>query len=513
MKYKISNIAIYLRKSRGDEDVDVLKKHRKRLIEYSDQNGWKYDIFEEVASGERISNRPEIQKLLILVEKGMYDGVLVVDYDRLSRGNNREFGEIIDVFQYSSTLIITQDRIYDVNNNNDLTLLGIQGVLSNAELRRITDRLLKGKKDGVRDGKLTNGKPPYPYEYQKQITLTEDGKERVIGKVVVNKEKADVYKEIKKMYLSGRYGTEAIAVHLNNKGIISPGGSVWHNNAVKRLLVHQFHMGKIIYGKNEWKRDRDNKRKITRKRDESEWVIGEGDYENLKTQEEHKRILQLLEKNNKIPRKSRMGCFPTSGVMYCKKCGRRMAYSVGRREVKSGKIYNYTKCSYKTPLGEKCSQKGIKMDEDFYECLYQSIVNYININELEIINENKEIINERKKLLVYKQEKLKELQKSLFRIMEAYELGVYSIEEFQERKKEKDKQIKQIKNEVVFLSNESEKTKKYTKDELKEKIQEFKDRWKETCNSKEQNMLLKTIVKKIIYDRNGDSVSLEVEYL
>lgn len=70
-------------------------------------------------------------------------------------------------------------------------------------------------------------------------------------------------------------GTEAIAVWLNNYGIPSPNGTVWHNNAIKRLLVHEFHLGKVVYGKNKWKKDRDGKKRIVSKRDESEWDTGQ----------------------------------------------------------------------------------------------------------------------------------------------------------------------------------------------------------------------------------------------
>ena len=169
--YKIiRKVIIYLRKSRSDED-DALKKHRKRLTDYADSMPWKYDVFEEpITSGERLNNRIEMLKVLDVLEKpNDYDGILVVDYDRLSRGNSKDFGTIIEVMQFSDTYIITPNRIYDTNDNQDLTMLGIQGVFANTELRMINKRLQGGKKDGAKAGNWTNGKPPYPYEYVKHI--------------------------------------------------------------------------------------------------------------------------------------------------------------------------------------------------------------------------------------------------------------------------------------------------------------------------------------------------------
>ena len=89
----IKQVAIYLRKSRDKkEDDDVLSKHRDTLVELSQSNKWNYKIYEEIASGERLAYRPVIQDMLEPVEDGAYDAVLVMDTDRLGRGNNKDWG-------------------------------------------------------------------------------------------------------------------------------------------------------------------------------------------------------------------------------------------------------------------------------------------------------------------------------------------------------------------------------------------------------------------------------------
>ena len=215
LKKGINHVAIYLRKSRGDEDEDVLKNHRERLMEYAQSNGWTYDVYEEVVSGLNLSSRPEIMKVLELVETGIYDGILVVAYDRLSRGSAKDLGEILEACQLTDTLIITPDKIYDPNDSNDLLLIGVQGVVANNELRQITSRFVQGKIAGTKNGCWTNGKPPYPYIYKNEISVDYKGKEKVIGTVVVDEEKAIVYEYIKNQYMSGTIGFETIAFNLN----------------------------------------------------------------------------------------------------------------------------------------------------------------------------------------------------------------------------------------------------------------------------------------------------------
>lgn len=52
MESKIKNVAIYLRKSRAEENQeDVLENHRETLIEFCNEKGWKIlAIYEDLGS-------------------------------------------------------------------------------------------------------------------------------------------------------------------------------------------------------------------------------------------------------------------------------------------------------------------------------------------------------------------------------------------------------------------------------------------------------------------------------
>lgn len=60
-----------------------------------------------------------MQQLLREVESGMWDGVLVVEVERLARGDTIDQGVVARSFQYSNTLIITPLKTYDPNNEYD----------------------------------------------------------------------------------------------------------------------------------------------------------------------------------------------------------------------------------------------------------------------------------------------------------------------------------------------------------------------------------------------------------
>ena len=116
---------MYLRKSRKDIEaersgVDTLARHEQILTSYAEQNNIKIGkIYREVVSGDTIAARPEMQQLLQDAENGMWQGVLVVEVERLARGDTIDQGIIAQVFKFSETLIITPLKTYDPNNEYD----------------------------------------------------------------------------------------------------------------------------------------------------------------------------------------------------------------------------------------------------------------------------------------------------------------------------------------------------------------------------------------------------------
>ena len=108
--------AMYLRKSRADIELEALgegetlARHKKMLYDLAakhDITSEQIIVYHEMVSGESISERPEMKNLLNDVYQKKYKGVLVVEVERLARGNTKDQGEVADAFQYSNTHIIT----------------------------------------------------------------------------------------------------------------------------------------------------------------------------------------------------------------------------------------------------------------------------------------------------------------------------------------------------------------------------------------------------------------------
>ena len=120
-------LLMYLRKSRADnpqETVEEVLERHERILQESAVRLMGLPvpeeyIYREVVSGETIEDRPKMKELLSAIENPDVKGILVVDPQRLSRGDWEDGGRILSSFRYSHTLIHTPQKTYDLNNKFD----------------------------------------------------------------------------------------------------------------------------------------------------------------------------------------------------------------------------------------------------------------------------------------------------------------------------------------------------------------------------------------------------------
>ena len=118
---------MYLRKSRADDALltveEVLQKHEQMLDEWSERNLEGHipqeNRFREVVSGETIEDRPQMKEVLSKIENPRIKAILVVEVQRLSRGDLEDAGRLIKLLRYTNTLVITPQKTYDLQNEYD----------------------------------------------------------------------------------------------------------------------------------------------------------------------------------------------------------------------------------------------------------------------------------------------------------------------------------------------------------------------------------------------------------
>ena len=166
--------AQYLRKSRADMEAEqhgageTLARHKYMLDQLANSTGIVVSkVYKEIVSGETISARPVMQQLLQDVEAGMYKGVLVVEVERLARGDTIDQGIVSQTFKYSNTQIITPTKVYNPNDEFDEEYFEFGLFMSRREYKTINRRIQAGRIASVKEGKYPSHKAPFGYRVVK----------------------------------------------------------------------------------------------------------------------------------------------------------------------------------------------------------------------------------------------------------------------------------------------------------------------------------------------------------
>lgn len=314
---------IYLRKSRKDLDAerngaDTLARHEKMLTTYAEQNQIKIGkTYREVVSGDTIAARPQMQQLLQDVEAGMWKGVLVVEVERLARGDTIDQGIIAQVFKFSETLIVTPLKTYDPCNEFDEEFFEYGLFQSRREYKAITRRQQRGAMQSVKEGKWPYNKAPFGYERYK-LSDQKGWSLKIVP------EEAEIVRLIYHLYSDNHMGYSAIADHLNRIEALSPGPR-WTYSTVKDILTNVVYIGKVKRGERATsKRTAGGSLQVSRPRNK-DYTIYDGLHEAIIDEKTFYNVQEIFKSHPSKPVGSALEIRnPLAGLVYCKMCGHKM---------------------------------------------------------------------------------------------------------------------------------------------------------------------------------------------
>jgi DNA invertase Pin-like site-specific DNA recombinase len=104
-------------------------------------------------SGTSSRDRHGFQTLIAEVGLGKAGLVLSLDASRLAR-NNRDWHQLLELCSWFGVLIADGERLYDSAAYHDRLLLGLSGIMSEAELHQIKIRLHQGERQKAARGEL-----------------------------------------------------------------------------------------------------------------------------------------------------------------------------------------------------------------------------------------------------------------------------------------------------------------------------------------------------------------------
>ena len=245
---KLDEVLVYLRKSRTDDPLlsveEVLKRHETILDEWAENHlGGKVaesNKYREIVSGETIADRPKVKEVLKLIESPKIKAILIVEVQRLSRGDLEDAGYLIKILRYTNTLVITPQKIYDLRDEYDRDMFERELKRGNEFLEYQKKIMNRGRLLSVSQGNYIGSLPPYGYN---KAWITE-GK-RKCPTLAINQEEADVVRMIFDMYVNKDMGRPSICYFLDEMGIKPPRGERWSHSALKDLLENVHYIGKV----------------------------------------------------------------------------------------------------------------------------------------------------------------------------------------------------------------------------------------------------------------------------
>lgn len=484
--------AIYLRKSRADVEMEALgemetlARHEKILTELAKRQGLQIGrIYKEIVSGESIEDRPKMKELIEDVYSKKWKGVLVMEVERLARGDTRDQGTVAEAFKYSNTLIITPVKTYDPTNQYDEEYFEFGLFMSRREYKTIQRRLQTGKMQSIKEGNYMGSLPPYGYD-----VIRPNKKERTLALNDQSKYVVMIFE----WFVNDRMTVGEISRKLTSMGVPTRTGKrEWHRGTIIDILKNNLYTGKI-----RWNRRRVTKEfvegslKRTKRRQTSEdYLIVDGKHPALITEEMFEKAQSLFTCQAPVKAMTKM-INPLSRLMYCKHCGK----AVGMQYFKKRET---TPARYVHKESTTCSVKS-SYASDVIDAIIQGLKMYVEDFEFKMNNEGYKQEQERHHKIVEDMEKeLTKINNQRTKLFEYLEDGIYTKEEFAERKgvltEKIDSLSKAIKEEKKNAPQQVDYTEKIIK--FSEVIESLQD---DKIDARHKNDLLKDIIKRIEYD-------------
>lgn len=377
-KISVEDIIIYLRKSRSERNEtieEVLARHERILQDYAIETfGEKIpekNIYREVVSGETLDERCEIKKVFERLEdEENIKGILVIEPQRVSRGDMSDCGRVVNILKYSNTLCITITKTYDLNNKFDKELFEAQLLQGNKYLEYHKEIMDRGKNLSIREGKFVASTPPFGYN------------KKALDRgfmLVKNKEEAPIVEMIFNLFVDEDLSTVEISRYLNKHHIKSKKKDVWDDKMVRHILKHEVYYGSITWGKRPTIRKLINGEINKLRVSSDDYMLVRGLQEAIVSKEKWD-IAQEKIKNNK----SRHGTSkelknPIAGLVFCKKCGSSLVRVKNRRQDKQRKKvrkYELDKLSLNKYLREYKEKKNIS---------YMEIAKFLGVSKHNVV--------------------------------------------------------------------------------------------------------------------------------
>lgn len=490
---------MYLRKSRADnpnESVEeVLEKHETILQELAERDlGGRipeHCIFREIVSGETISERPEMMRVLSMIENPVVKGVLVVEPQRLSRGDLEDCGKVVNSFRYSGTEVIAPNMVYDLTNKMQRKFFEQELMRGNDYLEYTKEILLRGRIASIKRGNYIGNIPPFGYN-KKAI---ED------GFTLEPNEYAPAVKRAFEMYAYENKTPLEIARHFDAIGIKPYRSKIWERCSIRAMLCNKHYIGLVYFGTKRTEKTVVNGQVVARKSrpaNPEDFIIAKGKHPAIVSDELFEAAQQIFS-NHPRHKQDHTLKNPLAGLIFCHHCGKAMY----QRQL-----------SYARQRIECRNRNGCGAKSTFLDDVVETVALTLETEQLphlesELRNDAGKSAAIQQKLIEKMSKELEELHAKEEKQFDLLESGTYTEEVFQKRNKALHVQMDELKSKMYEARQQLPKEIDYAGEivKVKDAINALRD---PDVPIEIKNRLLKAIIKRIDYEfieRQGKGIA------
>lgn len=304
-------VVIYTRLSRDrDGTATATARQAADCRALAEREGWQVlEVFEDsdFSGFKRGLHRPDYERMLVTLDRGGVDAIVVWKLDRLTRQPG-QFEAVVTALERNGARLVSLHESADMTSPAGLAMLRVGMAFAAMESETISLRTTRAKAEQA-DAGLPNGGGLRPFG------LTEDKAGVVAGE-------ADLIREAAARLIAGE-SLSGICRDWHARGVVSSRGNPWRVTALRRMLANprltgaRVHRGRVIASR----------------------VIPA-----ILDADVHRRVVAILAANTGDgPRIIR----PLSGLVRCGRCGAQMAH---RRRQNGEPVY---RCQ-SVPGGDAC---------------------------------------------------------------------------------------------------------------------------------------------------------------
>jgi site-specific DNA recombinase len=469
-------------------------------------------------SGETLE-RPALERLRDQVAAGAVDRVYIHSPDRLARKHAYAM-LLLDEFRRAGVEVIFLNHAVDATPEGEL-LLQVQGVIAEYERAKILERNRRGRRQAARRGAVSVfSRAPYGYRYLPKGRSQADARYEIVP------EQAAVVRQVFEWFVRDRLSLSVIARRLNAGQITTATGkNYWVGAAVWRMLTNPAYQGRACFG-----RYRQGPR---RPRAMAFWQVpsrrGQSTYRTPVNEQIEVAVPALVsedlfalaqEQLQENRRRSRLG--PRGmrrllqGLLVCQQCGHALCYHGTGQRIKDGKRRGYYyRCtgldSHRWGGQRICSSRGVRA-ELLEEAVWQDVCALLRDPgrlEQEYQRRLSEAETSCERVTEPTRAVRQRVQQSITRLLDAYQEGLMSKEEFEPRLRQARERLAQLDREASLLV-EAE-AQRATVQEVLGQFQSFAERVRANLHSADLGTRMK-IVRWLISRIEVDQEEVRIIY-